>query len=182
MGARWAYLAAYGYALKQPGGNDARAKDFIAKVFANVPVLDSGARGSTVTFAERGVGDVLLAWENEAYLSQKDSPGAYEIVAPSVSIRAEPPVAVVDKNVDRHGTRKVAEAYLQYLYTPAAQAIIGQNFYRPVDPAAQAKYAANFPKISLFTIDRNFGGWKKTQAAHFNDGGIFDQIFDAAKR
>ena len=180
-GARWNYLAAWGYAQKKYG-TPAAARDFVTKLFHNVPVLDSGARGSTTTFVQRGQGDVLLAWENEAYLSQKDAPGQYEIVAPSVSIRAEPPVAIVDKNVDRHGTRKVAEAYLKFLYTPAAQAIIGQNFYRPVDAAALAKYGANFPKLSLFTVDKNFGGWKKTQAAHFDDGGIFDQIFDAAKR
>ena len=180
-GARWNYLAAWGYAQKKYGSTTA-ARDFVTKLYKNVPVLDSGARGSTTTFVQRGQGDVLLAWENEAYLSQKDAPGQYEIVAPSVSIKAEPPVAVVDKNVDKHGTRKVAEAYLNYLYTPAAQAVIGQNFYRPSDPAAAAKYAANFPKLSLFTIDRNFGGWAKAQATHFNDGGIFDQIFDAAKR
>lgn len=180
-GARWNYLAAWGYAQKKYG-TAAAARDFVTKLFRNVTVLDSGARGSTTTFVQRGQGDVLLAWENEAYLSQKDAPGQYEIVAPSVSIKAEPPVAVVDKNVDRHGTRKVAEAYLKYLYTPAAQRLIGQNFYRPVDPAAAAKFTASFPRLALFTIDRNFGGWKAAQAAHFNDGAIFDQIFDAAKR
>ncbi|TRW16921.1 sulfate ABC transporter substrate-binding protein [Glacieibacterium frigidum] len=180
-GARWNYLAAWGYAQKKYG-TAAAARDFVTKLFRNVTVLDSGARGSTTTFVQRGQGDVLLAWENEAYLSQKDAPGQYEIVAPSVSIKAEPPVAVIDKNVDRHGTRKVAEAYLKYLYTPAAQQLIGQNFYRPVDAAAAAKFTATFPKLALFTIDRNFGGWKAAQAAHFNDGAIFDQIFDAAKR
>jgi len=180
-GARWNYLAAWGYAQKKYG-TSAAARDFVTKLFRNVTVLDSGARGSTTTFVQRGQGDVLLAWENEAYLSQKDAPGQFEIVAPSVSIRAEPPVAVIDKNVDRHGTRKVAEAYLNYLYTPAAQAVIGANYYRPINAAAAAKYAGNFPKLSLFTIDRNFGGWKTAQAAHFNDGAIFDQIFDAAKR
>jgi sulfate transport system substrate-binding protein len=180
-GARWNYLAAWGYAQKKYG-TTAAARDFVTKLFRNVTVLDSGARGSTTTFVQRAQGDVLLAWENEAYLSQKDAPGQFEIVAPSVSIRAEPPVAIVDKNVDRHGTRKVAEAYLNYLYTPAAQAVIGANYYRPVKAAAAAKYAGNFPKLSLFTIDRNFGGWKTAQAAHFNDGAIFDQIFDAAKR
>jgi sulfate/thiosulfate-binding protein len=180
-GARWNYLAAWGYAQKKYG-TAAAARDYMTKLLHNVPVLDSGARGSTTTFVQRGQGDVLLAWENEAYLSLKDQPGAYEIVSPSVSIRAEPPVAVVDKNVDRHGTRKVAEAYLKFLYTPAAQSIIGENFYRPIGAAAQVKYAASFPKISLFTIDRNFGGWAKTQATHFADGGIFDQIFEAAKR
>ncbi len=180
-GARWNYLAAWGYARKK-FGSEVAAKDFVTKLYRNVPVLDSGARGSTTTFVQRGQGDVLLAWENEAYLSLKESPGQFEIVAPSVSIRAEPPVALVDKNADKHGTRKVAEAYLKYLYTPAAQAIIGQNFYRPVDPAAAAKYSATFPKLALFSIDRNFGGWQKAQAAHFADGGIFDQIFNAAKR
>ena len=180
-GARWNYLAAWGYAQKKYG-NAAAARDYMTKLLHNVPVLDSGARGSTTTFVQRGQGDVLLAWENEAYLSQKDQPGQFEIVAPSVSIRAEPPVAVIDKNADRHGTRKVAEAYLKFLYTPAAQAIIGENYYRPIDPAAQVKYAASFPKIPLFTIDKNFGGWAKTQAVHFADGGIFDQIFEAAKR
>ncbi len=180
-GARWNYLAAWGYGQKKYG-TAAAARDFVTKLYKNVTVLDSGARGSTTTFVQRGQGDVLLAWENEAYLSQKDAPGQYEIIAPSVSIRAEPPVAVVDRNVDKHGTRKVAEAYLNYLYTPASQALIAQNFYRPIDSAAAAKYAANFPKLSLFTIDRNFGGWKRAQAAHFNDGGIFDQIFEAAKR
>ena len=180
-GARWNYLAAWGYAQKKYG-NAAASRDFVTKLYNNVTVLDSGARGSTTTFVQRGQGDVLLAWENEAYLSQKDAPGQYEIVAPSVSIRAEPPVAVVDKNADRNGTRKVAEAYLRYLYTPAAQDLIGANHYRPVDRAAAAKYAASFPKLALFTIDRNFGGWKKTQAEHFDDGAIFDQIFDVAKR
>ena len=180
-GARWNYLAAWGYAQKKYG-TTAAARDFVTKLFRNVRVLDSGARGSTTTFVQREQGDVLMAWENEAYLSLKDAPGQYEIVAPSVSIRAEPPVAVVDRNADKNGTRKVAEAYLRFLYTPAAQALIGQNFYRPVDAAAAAKYSANFPKLPLFTIDRNFGGWKRAQAAHFNDGAIFDQIFDAAKR
>jgi sulfate/thiosulfate-binding protein len=180
-GARWNYLAAWGYAQKKYG-NAAAARDFVTKIFKNVAVLDSGARGSTTTFVQRGQGDVLLAWENEAYLSQKDAPGEYVIVTPSVSVKAEPPVALVDKNVDKKGTRKVAEAYLKYLYTPAAQAVIGENYYRPIDAAAAKKYSANFPKLALFTIDRNFGGWKKAQAVHFADGGIFDQIFDAAKR
>ncbi len=180
-GARWNYLAAWAYAQKKYG-TPAAARDFVTKLYRNVPVLDSGARGSTTTFVQRGQGDVLIAWENEAYLSQKDSPGEYQVIAPSVSIRAEPPVAVIDKNADKHGTRTVAEAYLKFLYTPAAQALIGQNFYRPVDPAAAAKYNANFPKLALFTIDRNFGGWKRAHAAHFADGAIFDQIFEAAKR
>lgn len=179
-GARWNYLAAWGYGQKTYG-SAAAARDFVTKVYRNVTVLDSGARGSTTTFIQRGQGDVLLAWENEAYLSQKDAPGQYEIVAPSVSIKAEPSVAVVDKNTDRHGTRKVAEAYLKYLYTPAAQQVIGRNFYRPADAAVAARFTT-FPKIPLFTIDRNFGGWRATQAAHFGDGAIFDQIFDAARR
>ena len=181
-GARWNYLAAWGYATKKYG-SAAAAKDFVTKLYKNVPVLDSGARGSTTTFVQRGQGDVLLAWENEAFLATRElGVGQYEIVVPSVSVLAEPPVAVVDKNVDKHGTRRVAEAYLNYLYTPAAQEMIAKNYYRPRDQAVAAKYASVFPKISLFTIDRNFGGWRKAQAAHFNDGGLFDQIFDAAKR
>ena len=180
-GARWNYLAAWGYGQKHTG-TAAGARDFVTRLYRNVPVLDSGARGSTTTFVQRGQGDVLLAWENEAYLSLKDTPGEYEIVAPSVSIRAEPPVAVIDRNADKHGTRQVAEAYLNYLYTPAAQDVIGSNFYRPVDRAAAAKYAPSFKTLALFTIDRNFGGWQRVQAAHFKDGGIFDQIFEAAKR
>ena len=177
-GARWGYLAAYGYALKQPGGNDAKAKDFIAKVFANVPVLDSGARGATVTFAERGIGDVLLAWENEAYLSLKEfGADKFDIVYPPISILAEPPVAVVDKVVDKRGTREVAQAYLEYLYSPEGQDIAARNFYRPIDPTVAAKYAKNFPKLTLFTIDDTFGGWAKAQKTHFADGGVFDQIY-----
>lgn len=180
-GARWNYLAAWGYAQKKYG-TAAAARDFVTRLYRNVTVLDSGARGATTTFVQRAQGDVLLAWENEAYLSLKDAPGQYEIVAPSVSIRAEPPVAVVDKNVDRNGARKVAEAYLNYLYTPTAQALIAANHYRPVDRSVAARYAARFPKLAMFTIDRNFGGWQAAQAAHFGDGAIFDQIFDAAKR
>jgi sulfate transport system substrate-binding protein len=177
-GARWGYLAAYGYALKAPGGNDAKAKDFIQKVFANVPVLDSGARGSTVTFAERGIGDVLLAWENEAHLALKEfGADKFDIVYPPVSILAEPPVAVVDTVVDKHGTRDVAQAYLDYLYSDEGQDIAGKNYYRPTDAKAQAKYAKNFPKISLFTINDVFGGWTKAQTTHFADGGVFDQIY-----
>ncbi len=177
-GARWGYLAAYGFALKQPGGNDAKAKDFIQKVFANVPVLDSGARGSTVTFAERGVGDVLLAWENEAHLALKEfGADKFDIVYPPISILAEPPVAVVDKVVDKRGTRKEAQAYLEYLYSAEGQDIAGKNFYRPVDAKAAAKYAKQFPKINLFTIDDTFGGWTKAQKTHFADGGVFDQIY-----
>lgn len=177
-GARWGYLAAYGFALQQPGGNDAKAKDFIKKVFENVPVLDSGARGSTVTFAERGIGDVLLAWENEAHLALKEfGADKFDIVYPPVSILAEPPVAVVDKVVDKRGTREVSQAYLEYLYSDEGQDIAGKNFYRPTSAKAQAKYAANFPKISLFTIDKVFGGWTNAQKTHFADGGVFDQIY-----
>lgn len=177
-GARWGYLAAYGYALKQPGGNDTKAKDFVAKLFSNVPVLDSGARGSTVTFAERGIGDVLLAWENEAYLSLKEfGSDKFDIVYPPISILAEPPVAVVDKVVDKRGTRAVAQAYLEYLYSPEGQDIAAHNFYRPTDPAVAGRYAKNFPKLTLFTIDDTFGGWAKAQKTHFADGGVFDQIY-----
>jgi len=177
-GARWGYLAAYGYALKQPGGNDAKARDFVAKVYGNVPVLDSGARGSTVTFAERGIGDVLLAWENEAHLSLKEfGADKFDIVYPPISILAEPPVAVVDKVVDKRGTRAVAQAYLEYLYSPEGQDIAARNFYRPTDPAVAGKYAKSFPKLTLFTIDDTFGGWAKAQKMHFADGGVFDQIY-----
>jgi sulfate transport system substrate-binding protein len=177
-GARWGYLAAYGYALKQPGGNDAKAREFVAKLFGNVPVLDSGARGSTVTFAERGIGDVLLAWENEAYLSEKEfGADKFDIVYPPISILAEPPVAVVDKVVDKRGTRDVAQAYLEYLYSPEGQDVAARNFYRPSDPAVAARYAKNFPKLTLFTIDDTFGGWAKAQKTHFADGGVFDQIY-----
>ena len=177
-GARWGYLAAYGFALKQPGGNDAKAKEFVARLFANVPVLDSGARGSTVTFAERGVGDVLLAWENEAHLSLKEfGADKFDIVYPPVSILAEPPVAVVDKNVDKRGTREVATAYLEYLYTPEGQEIAARNFYRPIDAKVAARYDKQFPKLNLFTIDEVFGGWTKAQKTHFADGGVFDQIY-----
>jgi sulfate transport system substrate-binding protein len=177
-GARWGYLAAYGFALKQPGGSDAKAKDFIQKVFANVPVLDSGARGSTVTFAERGIGDVLLAWENEAHLALKEfGADKFDIVYPPVSILAEPPVTVVDKVVDKHGTREVAQGYLEYLYSPEGQDIAGKNFYRPTDPKAAAKYAKQFPNIKLFNINDVFGGWAKAQKTHFADGGVFDQIY-----
>ncbi|MES2091108.1 MAG: sulfate ABC transporter substrate-binding protein [Pseudomonadota bacterium] len=177
-GARWGYLAAYGFALKQPGGTEAKAKDFVQRLFANVPVLDSGARGSTVTFAERGQGDVLLAWENEAHLALKEF-GAekFDIVYPPVSILAEPPVTVVDKVVEKHGTREVAQAYLDYLYSAEGQDIAGKNYYRPTDPKAQAKYAKQFPKIKLFDIDDVFGGWTKAQKTHFADGGVFDQIY-----
>jgi sulfate/thiosulfate-binding protein len=177
-GARWGYLAAYGYALKQPGGNDAKARDYIARLFANVPVLDSGARGSTVTFAERGIGDVLLAWENEAWLSLKEfGTGKFDIVYPPTSILAEPPVAVVDKVVDKKGTRAVAQAYLDYLYTPEGQHIAARNFYRPTDPKVAAAYGRQFPAIQLFTIADTFGSWTQAQKTHFADGGVFDQIY-----
>jgi len=182
-GARWNYLAAWGYALKQPGGNEAGAKDFVSRIFKNVPVLDSGARGSTTTFVERGIGDVLLAWENEAILAIKElGPDKFDIVAPSLSILAEPPVTVVDKNVDKRGTRKVAEAYLQYLYSDEGQEIAAQNYYRPISEKVAKKYAAQFPKVKLFTIDELFGGWAKAQPAHFGDGGTFDQIYQPGKK
>jgi sulfate transport system substrate-binding protein len=177
-GARWGYLAAYGWALKQSGGNDAKAKTYIAALFNNVPVLDSGARGSTVTFAERGVGDVLLAWENEAHLSLKEfGASKFDIVYPPSSILAEPPVSLVDKVVDKKGTRAVAQAYLEYLYTPEGQEIAARNFYRPTDAAVAAKYDKQFPKLALFTIEDVFGGWAKAQKLHFADGGVFDQIY-----
>jgi sulfate transport system substrate-binding protein len=182
-GARWNYLAAWGYALKQAGGNDATAKEFIGRLFRNVPVLDSGARGATTTFVERGIGDVLIAWENEAILAIKElGPDKFEVVAPQQSILAEPPVAVVDKVVDKRGTRKVAEAYLQYLYTDEGQEIAAQNYYRPISDKIAKKYAAQFPKVKLFTIDETFGGWSKAQKAHFADGGSFDQIYQPGKR
>ena len=176
-GARWNYLAAWAYALKQPGGSDATAKDFVRKLFANVKVLDSGARGSTTTFVERGIGDVLIAWENEAYLAVKElGPEKFEIVTPSLSILAEPPVSVVDKVVDKRGTRAVASAYLEYLYSPEGQEIAAKNYYRPIDPKVAAKYAKTFAPVKLFTIDDEFGGWTKAQKTHFADGGVFDQI------
>jgi sulfate transport system substrate-binding protein len=176
-GARWGYLAAYGWALRQPGGNDAKAREYIAKVFRNVPVLDGGARASTVTFVERGIGDVLIAWESEAQLALREfGAGKFEIVTPATSILAEPPVALVDKIVDKRGTRKVAQAYLEFLYTPAGQEIVARNFYRPVDAQVATKFAAQFPRIALFTIDDVFGGWEKAQKTHFADGGVFDQL------
>ncbi|MDY0748566.1 sulfate ABC transporter substrate-binding protein [Paucibacter sp. R3-3] len=181
-GARWNYLAAWGYALKKNGGDQKKAQDFTAALFKNVPVLDSGARGATVTFTERGVGDVLLAWENEAYLALKElGADKVQIVTPSLSILAEPPVSVVDKNVDRRGTRDVANAYLQYLYSPEGQEIAARNFYRPIDPAVAAKHSKDFAPVSLFTINDVFGGWTKAQAEHFNDGGKFDQIIGVRK-
>jgi sulfate transport system substrate-binding protein len=177
-GARWNHLAAYGYALRQPGGSEASAKEFLGKLYKNVPVLDSGARGATTTFVERGIGDVLIAWENEALLAIKElGPSKFDIVAPSVSILAEPPVAVVDKVVDKRGTRKVAEAYLNYLYTDAAQEIIAKNYYRPAVEKEAKKYAAQFPAVKLFTIADIAGDWAKAQKTHFADGGLFDQIY-----
>jgi len=177
-GARWNYLAAWAYAKQLPGGSDATAKDFVKTVYGNVKVLDSGARGSTTTFVERNIGDVLIAWENEAYLSLKElGPDKFEIVTPSVSILAEPPVAVVDKIVDKKGTRKVATEYLNYLYSPEGQDIAGKNYYRPTDAKVAAKYSKQFAKLKLITIDKEFGGWDKAQNAHFADGGSFDQIY-----
>ena len=179
-GARWNYLAAWGWALKQPGGSDATAQAFVQKLYKNVPVLDSGARGSTTTFAQRGLGDVLLAWENEAFLALKEfGDDKFQIVVPSVSVLAEPPVAIVDKNVDRHGTRKVAEEYLEYLYTDEGQTIAARNFYRPRNPAILAKYNKVLPKVPTLVSIADFGGWQKAQARHFEDGGVFDKIYVA---
>jgi sulfate/thiosulfate transport system substrate-binding protein len=177
-GARWAYLAAWGWALRQPGGDEAQALDFVTRLYRNVPVLDSGARGATATFVQRGLGDVLLSWENEAYLALKQLGGeGLEIVSPSASILAEPPVAVVEKVADKHGTRKAAQAYLELLYTPEAQEIIARHHFRPRLAAAAAKHP--LPTLALFTIDEVFGGWKKAQARHFDDGGVFDRITGA---
>jgi sulfate/thiosulfate transport system substrate-binding protein len=177
-GARWNYLAAWAHALKKSGGDEGKAKEFVKALYRNVPVLDSGARGSTTTFVERKIGDVLLAWENEAFLAvERLGKGELEIVSPRSSILAEPPIAVVDRNVDRHGTRAAAQAYLEFLYTPEGQELAAKNYYRPRDPKVAAKYAGKFPKIELFTIDAVFGGWSKAQPAHFGDGGVFDQIY-----
>lgn len=177
-GARWNYLAAWAYALKQPGGSDASAKDFVDKLFKNVKVLDSGARGSLTSFTERGIGDVFLSWENEAFLALKElGADKFEIVVPSLSILAEPPVSVVDKVVDKRGTRKVAEAYLQFLYSKEGQELAAKHFYRPRDPEVAAKHANTFKKVNLITIDEVFGGWTSAQKTHFSDGGIFDQIY-----
>ncbi len=175
-GARWNYLAAWGYMLRKSGQDPAKAREFVRQIFKNVPVLDTGARGATTTFVQRGIGDVLLAWENEALLSLKESgPGQFELVRPSVSILAEPPVAWVDKVVNKRGTREVAEAYLNYLYSPEGQEIAAKHYYRPRLEAVAQKYAATFPKVELFTIDE-FGGWAQAQKVHFTEGGIFDQI------
>lgn len=177
-GARWNYLAAWGYALKKNNNDQTKAKEFVSKVFKNVPVLDTGARGATTTFVERGIGDVLLAWENEAFLAQKElGPDKFEIVVPSLSILAEPPVSVVDKTVDKRGTRAVAQAYLEYLYSEQGQEIAAQNYYRPTLESVAKKYESKFPKINLIKIDEVFGGWQKAQKIHFADGGTFDEIY-----
>ncbi|HEX4278535.1 MAG TPA: sulfate ABC transporter substrate-binding protein [Bryobacteraceae bacterium] len=177
-GARWSYLAAWGYALKHNGNDDAKAREFVRKLYRNVPVLDSGARGSTTTFAQRGIGDVLLSWENEAYLALNElGKDKVEVVTPSISILAEPPVSVVDAVAAKHGTTAVAKAYLEFLYTPEGQEIAARNYYRPRLASVAAKYAERFPKLELFTIDQLFGGWQKAQAKHFNDGGVFDKIY-----
>ncbi len=177
-GARWNYLAAWAYALKQPGGSEEKAQDFVRRLYKNVPVLDSGARGSTTTFVQREIGDVLIAWENEAFLSIRElGPEKAEIVEPSISILAEPPVSIVDKVVDKKGTRKVAQAYLEYLYTPEGQEIAARNYYRPRLDSIARKYASTFPKIKLLTVDDVFGGWQAAQKKHFADGGVFDQIY-----
>ena len=180
-GARWNYLAAWEFA-KRKYGSEAKAKEFVTKLFTNVPVLDSGARGSSVTFAQRNQGDVFISWENEAYLLEKEFGAKVDIVYPSISILAEPPVTVVDKNVDRKGTRKVAEAYLQYLYSDEGQEIAGKNFYRPTNDKIKAKYEKALPKLPLFTIEQAFGGWEKAAKDHFSDGAIYDQIFQSIKR
>ncbi|AYV45540.1 sulfate transporter subunit [Caulobacter flavus] len=176
-GARWNYLAAWAWALKQPGGNPAKAEAYLKDLFNHVPVLDTGARGATTTFTQRGIGDVLLAWENEAFLALEELPGQFEIVVPSRSILAEPPVALVDKNVDRHKTRLAATGYLNFLYSPLAQELIAKHHYRPRNAAVAKKYGGKFKQIPLSTIDDTFGGWKKAQATHFADGGVFDRIY-----
>jgi len=182
-GARWNYLAAWGFALNQPGGNADSAKAFVKRIYANTKVLDSGARGSTTTFVERGIGDVLIAWENEAYLAVKElGPDKFEIVTPSLSVLAEPPVAVVDKVVDKRGTRKLAQAYLDYLYSPEGQEIAARNHYRPRDAKVAARYAKQFAPMKLFGIDELFGGWRLAQKTHFDDGGVFDQIYTPGGR
>jgi sulfate/thiosulfate-binding protein len=181
-GARWNYLAAWGYALDKSGGDEAKAQEFARSLFKNVPVLDSGARASTITFAQREIGDVLLAWENEAYLAVKElGPTKFDIVGPSISILAEPPVAVVDKVVDRHGSRRQAEAYLNFLYTPEAQELAAKHYYRPRLAEVAARHADQFSQVKLFTIDEKFGGWTATQAKHFADGGVFDKISQAGR-
>ncbi len=177
-GARWSYLAAWGYALKRNNNDENKAREFVTKLYKNVPVLDSGARGSTTTFAQRGIGDVLLSWENEAYLALNElGKDKVEVITPSISILAEPPVSVVDKVAAKHGTAEVAKAYLQFLYSPEGQEIAAKNYYRPRLASVAAKYADRFPKLGLFTIDELFGGWQKAQHKHFDDGGVFDKIY-----
>ena len=178
-GARWNYLAAWAWAKHQPAGNDAKAQEFVRKIYKNTKVLDSGARGATTTFAERGIGDVLLAWENEAHLANREQPGKFEIVTPSLSILAEPPVAIVEKNAEKDGNLNLAKAYLNYLYSPAGQEIAAKNFYRPRNTSVLKKYAATFKPLKLVTIDKEFGGWTKVQKQHFENGGVFDQIVKA---
>jgi sulfate transport system substrate-binding protein len=177
-GARWNYLAAWAYALKHNNNDEGKAKDFVKKLFANVPVLDSGARGSTTTFVERGIGDVFISWENEAFLALKElGPDKFEIIVPSLSILAEPPVTIIDKTVDKRKTRAVAQAYLEYLYSEEGQNIAGKHYYRPTSASVAAKYEKQFPKVNLIKIDNVFGGWQKAQKTHFSDGGTFDQIY-----
>ena len=178
-GARWNYLAAWAWAKHQAGGNDTKAQEFVRQIYKNTKVLDSGARGSTTTFAERGIGDVLLAWENEAHLALREQPGKFEIVTPSLSILAEPPVAIVEKNVEKHGTKYLAQGYLNFLYSPLGQEIAAKNFYRPRNDKVLAKYSNVFKPLKLVTIDKEFGGWDKVQKAHFENGGVFDQIVKA---
>ena len=181
-GARWNYLAAWGYALKKWNNDETKARELIERIYKNVPVLDSGARGSTTTFVERGIGDVLIAWENEALLTVKKLKATeFEIVAPSVSVLTEPPVTVVDKYTKKHHTEAAAQAYLEFLYTPAAQRVVAKNFYRPRDATVLAEFAAQFPQMQLFTVDELFGGWTTTQKKHFADGGVFDQIYAKGK-
>jgi sulfate/thiosulfate transport system substrate-binding protein len=177
-GARWSYLAAWGYALKHNNNDENKAREFVTKLYKNVPVLDSGARGSTTTFAQRGIGDVLLSWENEAYLALNElGKDKFEVVTPSMSILAEPPVSVVDKIAAKHGTAEVAKAYLEFLYSEQGQEIAAKNYYRPRLASVAAKHAAQFPKLQLFTIDDLFGGWRKAQKKHFDEGGVFDKIY-----
>ncbi|HEY1207606.1 MAG: sulfate ABC transporter substrate-binding protein [Bryobacteraceae bacterium] len=181
-GARWNYLGAWGYALRQFGNDEAKAQDFVARLYRNVPVLDSGARGATTTFVERGIGDVLLAWENEAFLAIHElGKDKFDLVVPSVSVLAEPPVSLVDKVAARHGTTAVAQAYLEYLYSPAGQEIAARNYYRPRFKEVAAKYGDRFPRLKLFTVDELFGGWQKAQKTHFEDGGVFDRIYQPGK-
>jgi sulfate transport system substrate-binding protein len=178
-GARWNYLAAWAWAKHQAGGNDAKAQEFVRKIYKNTKVLDSGARGATTTFAERGIGDVLLAWENEAHLAIREQPGKFEIVTPSLSILAEPPVAIVEKNAEKNGSRYLAQGYLNFLYSPRGQQIAAENFYRPRNEKVLAQYKSAFKPLKLVTIDKEFGGWDKVQKTHFENDGIFDQIVKA---